>query len=312
MGSTILTQFDTTTNRDLLKTGSLRKIHDNSAGEAKVFRKGMANDLTTKEMIVRDLRMAGFENAVEIGEGQNIPIYTPVLGTTKEYTQRDFGIGFRMSFKMDYFNKYGLWKKWAEDIGRAQTEGKDIEIHTLFNSPTSTSLACGVGFDTYALAANAHTGLLAGSTADNYDNLLSQALSTSALESVRYYFATLVNDMGRYMGAIPDTLFYHPTQWPTVREILGSDLRPHELSNTVNIFPEMGLKPYENPRLTSTTAWGVLAKNDKKYDVNVFTGMEPKTFEKDAPDNTLDKVFVSAQFFCYGFGDQRLYYQGNT
>ena len=311
MGSTILTQFDTTTNRDLLKTGSLRKIHDTTVREAKVFYKGMCNDLTTKDMIVRDLRMAGFEDAVEIGEAQNIPIYTPTLGTTKEYTQRDFGIGFRMSYKMDYFNKYQLWARWTKDIARAQAEGKDIEIHVMFNDPTSITLTCGTGFDSLGLAHATHTGLAAG-TGDNYNNLLSQAFSTSALGTVRYYFATLIDDMGKFMGARPDTLFYNPTLWPLVREVLGSDLRPHELSNTINIFPEMGLKPYENPRITAVTAWGVLAKNDSKYDINVFTGMEPKTFEKNAPDNTIDKIFLSLQFFTYGFGSARLYYQGNT
>lgn len=310
--ATIRTTFDTTSNKDLLKLGSLRQIFDTTVREANVFYKPLVNDLTTEDEYERDLRMAGLESASEIAEGQNIPIQSPVLGSTKTYTQRQWGTGFRMTFKMDYFNKYKLWARWAKDLGKVMAESKDIEIHTLFNNPTSTTLTAGVGFDSLALANDAHTGLLAGSTADNYDNYGNAALSFTALQDARYYFKTLIDDLGLFMGASGKVLCYEPTLHFTACELLGSEGKPHEFSNTLNALREMGLSKYENPRLTSTTAWFIVDPSNDKYDINVFTAMQPRMFDKDAPDNTQDKIITSLQFFTYGWGDPRLYYCGNT
>ena len=308
----ITSRFDTTTNKDLLKTGSLRSIFDTTVREAKVFYPKLVNDLTTKDEYERVQRMAGLDLPVELAEGQAIPVVTPVLGTAKTYTQRQFGSGFRMTYRMDKFNKYNLFKRWTKDLGKLAKEAKDIEIHVMFNNMTSTALTAGTGFDTMAIGNNAHTGLLAGSTADNYDNYLAAAPSISAFESARYYYATLVDDKGMYMGATPDTIVFQPTLWPTFKELFGSELRPHELSNTKNWAAEWGLKPMENPRLTSTSAWFIIAKNDSAYDFNVFTSEEPSIKVVDTYDRTLDKACLYIQFFTYGWGDPRLLYVGNV
>ena len=308
----ITSRFDTTSNKDLLKLGSLREIFDTTVREAKVFYPKLVNDLTTKDEYERVQRMAGLNLPVELAEGQQIPADTPTLGLSKTYTQRQFGQGYRMTHRMDKFNKYNLFKRWSKDLGKLMKEAKDIEIHVMFNNLTSAALTCGTGFDTYAAGHDTHTGLLAGSTADNYDNYLGAGLSVSNLETVRYYFATLKDDMGMYMGAIPDTLVFQPTQWPTVREILGSELRPHELSNTKNWVPEWGIKPLEDPRLTATTCWFVLAKGNDSYDFNVFTSEEPEMHIMDAYDRTLDRMCLTIQMFTYGWGDPRMLYVGNV
>lgn len=310
--ATIRTTFDTTSNKDLLKLGGLRKIFDNTVRKALTYSSKTYNMLTTKDEYERDLRMAGLTTAPEIAEGQNIPIQTPVLGTTKTYTQRQWGTGFRMTFKMDYFNKYKLWARWAKDLGKVMIESKDIELAVPWNSPTSITLTAGVGFDTKAIANDAHTGLNPDSTADNYDNYGNAALSFTAIANARYYFKTLVDDMGVHMGAKPSCLVIEPTLWVDAHEILGSEGKPQEMSNTVNVVRKMGLEIYEYPRLSSTTAWFILAENEDKYDFNCFTAMEPRFFTKDAPDSTLDKMVISLQFFTYGWGDPRLAYIGRT
>ena len=307
--ATINTRFDTTTNRDLLKEGGLRKLFDTTVREAQVFYKPLVNDLTTKEEYVRDLRMAGLGPAVELAEGQNIPTDVPVLGTTKTYTQRQFGSGFRMTHRMDKFNKYNLWQRWSKDLARTMKESKDIEIHVMFNNPTSTALTCGVGFDTLAIASDAHTGLASG-TDDNYDNYLDAGLSYSALESARYYFKTLVDDKGMLVGGTPTVLVIEPTLWSTAVELMKSADRPHEFSNTKNAFQDY-TKIHEDPRLTSTTAWFMLDKKSPYFDFNVFTSEEPTMVIKDAPDTTRDRIATSLQMFTYGWGDARACYWGN-
>jgi hypothetical protein len=311
MGIPVTTRFDNTTNRDLLKEGSLRQIFDTTLDKAQSFFAPLVNSKKTDLWIERDLRMAGLTTAQRVYEGQQIPLQSPTMGTTKEYTQMSFGTGFRMTRVMEKANKHGLWKKWAGQLADVQKTAKDIEIHTMFNNMTSTSLECGTGFDTLAIASTAHTGLLGGSTADNFSNYLDAGLSQSALQSARYYFKTLKDDYGVLASATPTNLVFEPTLWPTVRELLGSDLKPHEMSNTINVLPEMKLTAYEDPRLTATTCWFVIAK-DSKYDFNVFTMTEPIFITKDAPDQTLDRIALTVQDFTYGWGDARRLYAGNT
>ena len=309
----IRTSFDTTTNSDLLKVGTLRKLFDNTARKTQTFYAGMCNDLTTDLEEEKDLRMAGLDTASEIAEGQNIPIRGPALDTTKSYNQRQFGTGFRMTHKMDKFNKYKLYDKQAKSLGKVMKESKDIEIHTMFNSPTSASLDCGTGFDGFAIAYATHTGLNPNNTDDNYSNYLNAALSHSALESGRYYFATLKDDMGLFMGGSANKLIYTPYLHFTAVELTGSEKRPYDATNTTNKpVTSMGLQLFENPRLTGTTAWSLADTTNDDYDFNVFTAMEPKMFSKDAPDNTQDKIVTSLQYFTYGWGDPRLLYVGHT
>ena len=304
----IRTPFDTTTNKDLLKTGALRKIFDNTVREAKTEYQVLCNDLKTSDEYERDQEMSGLVEAVEIAEGQNIPIQAPTLGHAKTYTQRQFGAGFRMTFKMDYFNKYNLWKRWAKDLGKIQKESKDIEIAAMFNDPDSTTLTCGTGFDGNAIADTTHDNPShAVATYSNYGNA---AMSITAMQAARYYFATLKDANGKWVGAIPTLLYYEPTLHFTANEIFGSDLKAHELSNTINVLGDMKLKMFEYHRLTTATHWGLAAPNDPDYDFNVFTSMEPRMFEKDAPDNTLDKIMITLQMFTYGWGDARLLYVG--
>jgi len=308
MSNAIRTTFDSSTYNVLLKEGYLRKLFDNTQREAKVYHKELYHVHTTKDNWVLDQRMAGLNDWQELVEGQSIPAQKPVMGGQKKYTQRRFGTGFRMTDWMLKFNKHGLWNRWAKDLRKVMEEEWDIELHIPFNSPTSASLTCGTGFDSLALGHDTHTGLATG-TGDNYDNLLSAGLSFSALESVRYYFKTLKDDLGMLMGGTPSLLVIQPALYPTAKEIMGSTYKPHELSNTTNIFEDY-LKIYEDPRLTSTTTWFVLDK--EKHDMNVFVSYQPDFVTQDAPDTSRDRICTSQMYGTYGWGDPRGVYVGNT
>lgn len=303
--------FDNTSQRELMKAGLLRKVFNDTAKAIPVFYKSLVNSEKTNDEWNKDRRMGGLLPFSEkIADGQNIPIQGPVLGGYKQYNLARYALGFRITAWMDKYNKIDLQKKLAASLRKAMDTGKDIVVHQLFNSPTSTTGEEATGFDTLALASAAHTGLLTGSTADNYSNYLNADISYSSLGSVRYYFTTKTDSLGQLMMMTPDTLVFNPTLWPTVTEILGSDKLAGEISNTINPYGKNWIKAIEDPRLTSTTAWFALAKKDENFDINVFTGQEPDFVTKDAPDNTRDKIYTSECHFCYGFGDSSAFYLG--
>ncbi len=302
--------FDTTSTSNLFIAGRLRKIFDTTIHDVPVFHKDLTKTKTTKDLYTIDQRMAGLEDAEELAEGQSIPLYTPVLGAEKKYTLRQFGIGFRMTDKFKRFNKYQLWDRWTKDIASRQKEAKDAEVHVMFNNMTSTSLTCSVGFDTLAIANDTHTGLATG-TDDNYDNYANQALSLAALEAARYYFKTMNDDMGNLrVVTSPLTLVVEPTLYPDALEFTGSELKPGTANNDINVIKKFGIKPIENPRLSSTTCWFVIAKEEEGYDFWTLTGSEPDLVIDEAHDRTRDMEATSLQYFTYGWGDPRMLFAG--
>jgi len=307
----ITTAWDTssTTQRELFKK-FLRNIFDTTDRKAITFYQDVYKLQTTEDEWEKDRQIAGLGLSEEMAEGQNIPIQSPKFGGSKIYTQRQFGSGFRVTMRMKRFNKYKLVEKWTRSLANAQKEAKDKELFRLYNGPTAVTATSGVGFDGLDLAEAAHTGLADG-TGDNYDNLLSAALSVAAVEDMEYYFDTLIDDLGQFINASCDTLVFHPRLKWTAKEIYKSDGKAHEFSNTANVVePIKFVMP--GTRLTSTTAWFGLAKNNDRFDINCLTNMEPDLVIKDADDNTRDTVVTSVQFFDYGFGDPRMYFCGNT
>ena len=307
--ATVTRYWDDSTDGEMFKK-FLRKVHDTTERATTTFWQDVYNAKTTKDEWERDREIAGLGLAQEMTEGQNIPLQAPKFGDAKDYEQRQFGSGFRVTLRMKMFNKYNLVKKWTKSLARAQKDAKDKELFRLYNGPTEVTATSGAGFDGLDLAENAHTGLADG-TGDNYDNYLDAALSVAAVEDMEYYFDTLVDAMGQFFNASCDTLVFHPKLKWTAKEIYKSDGKAHEFSNTANVADAIKFV-MPGTRLTSTTSWFGLAKNDDRFDINCLTAMEPDLVVKNADDDTRDTVVQSVQFFDYGFGDPRLYFCGNT
>ena len=212
----VLTSFDTSTNKDLFKK-TLYKLYDNTDRKHPQEWRNVYNDLKSKDDYERVMRIAGLEPASAVAEGEEIGIQDPTYGSTKEYTQASFGTGFRISHRIKLTNKWNLMTKWTKSLAEMMRYCKDVEAAKLYNDPTGATYTY-KGFDTLDLAENTHTGLASG-TADNYDNLLSEALSTASLESAFNYFEEMIDDMGHIMPMTPDTLVIHPRLSWTANEI---------------------------------------------------------------------------------------------
>lgn len=303
--SVILTNWDSSTNQDVFKT-LVRKTFDSTDREAVIESSRLYNMLGTKDLYERTMRFAGLPTGTEVGEGEEIEIFSPKFGQTKDYTVKQYGLGFRYSWLFKKTEKWNLLKRWTRNLSLKQKELKDIELAKLWNATGSTYSGYVSGL---YLGSNSQTCL--DDAASTYDNLLAAALSVTALQSAKYYFDKMKDDQGATFFAKPDLLYYEPTLDPTVQEILKSSLKPHELSNTTNIWKGM-YEPYMYRRLTSTTAWGLLATKHDLYDVNCFTLAEPDSDVSPAPNNTRDTVITSLQAFSNGYGDSRMCLVGST
>lgn len=300
----IYTGIDTTTQKELFKK-NLEMLFDTTDREAVVESDKLYIQKPGTDLYERIMRIAGLPRGYEIEEGQEVPQYRPKIGGTKDITQKVFGLGFRFSWLFKKTEKWDLASQWAKNLSLNQKELKDVELAKLWNSPTSTY----TGFDSQVLGYANHTCL--DDAASTYDNIISAALSTTSLESAKYYFETLKDDQGASFFAKPDLLYHHPALEFTAWEIFKSSGKAHELSNTANYWQNKW-EPFMYHRLTSSTAWGLIARNHPKYNVLCYTLAEADKDVRDAPDNTRDTVMDSIQAFTWGFGDGRMVCIGNT
>jgi len=305
--SIIRVNWDGSTNKELFKK-LIAGIFDNTDREALKEYPNMFKVQKSDEEYIRKLRMAGLPLGGEVLEGEGIPIYAPKYGGTKDWTQKSFGLGFRITDRMKRFNKWDLMAKFTKSLKKSQIETKDVELARVWNNVTATTYAA--GYDGDPIGHADHHCLDDAGT--HINNLLSAALSNAALESALNYFDYLYDDQAQIMVAKPDTLYVNYSLRISAAKILRSDNVSGEMSNTINVFPDWALKTFVYHRLTATTAWGVLAKNDENFDVNVWTAMEPDLKIKDSPDQTRDTIVDSLQYFTYGVGDSRLVYVGNV
>jgi len=303
------TSFDTSDNRDLFKK-VLYRLYDTTDRKHPQEWREVYKDLKTDDDYERMMEVAGLEAASEISEGEAIGYQVPVQGNTKTYTPKQFGTSFRITDRMKRTNKWDLMTKWTRSLAEMQRYCKDVEAAKLWNDPTGATYTF-KGYDGLDFAENSHTGLLAGSTDDNYDNLGSADLSHAAIEDAEEYFDSMVDAMGHILPMVPDKLVVPTELKHTAYEIYQSDKKSGEFSNTKNVL-NRDVEVFVYHFLTSATTWFLLAKNNEHYDVNMFTLMEPDRRIEAAADNTRDTIVSSMQYFVPGFGDPRTVYCGNT
>jgi len=298
------TNWDKSTNKDVFKT-LVKDWWNLSTLPELVEYPNVVKEIKSTDEYERRGRYAGLDYAGELVEGQQIPVQAPRFGQTKDWTQVAYGTGFRMTDRMKRFEKIGLYEELTQELRKLMRETKDIEIAKMFNSASATTYAS--GFDGFALAYDSHTCLDVAAT--TYDNYLNANLSISALESALNYFDYMYNDQANIITATPDTLVVNYTLRWDANEILKSPGKPWEMSNTIN--PYKGeLTPFVYHRLTSTTSWFVLAKNNPLYDLFVITTVEPDV-NVYSVDSTRDTIVDSIQYFRYGFGDPRMCFTGD-
>ena len=299
--------WDNTTNKDFFKS-LLWDVFDSTKREAMYEAETMVKHIKTKDEYERRARIAGISGMEKIADGQNIPLAETPQPQTKEYEQERYGLGFEITAGMKKFERYGVMKGLTAKLSKHMREEKDIDLAGMFNNATSAS-AGETGFDGLELASSSHLCMDAAGT--TYNNYLDAALGVSSFESATVYFDTLVDDDGYIITKTPSHLFVNPNLRWEGREILGSELKPYVGDNTINVAQDYDLQLFVYHRLTSTSSWGMIAK-DSDYDIFVMTTEEPDLKVQDAPNTSRNTIATSHQWYRRGFGDPRGFLLGDA
>jgi hypothetical protein len=286
----------------------VKVIFDSTAGDSLVDHKQVFRLINGEDYDYKEMRLAGLGAMVQTPEGGNYYIDSPKYGSAKTLNPVKYTLGFRITKEMKMFNRIDAVSRFTKNLRKVMDEGKDIEVHKIYNNATSTTY--GAGFDALALASNSHTCL--DETPTTYDNYLGSDLSVAAMESALAYFSAVPNDRGFTMNIKPQKLVVNVSMQFKAFKLLEATNQPFEMSNTPNVITKWGLKPVVDRRLSSSTSWFVLGDtNSDDFSPVVITWQEPQIYTRDAPDRTLDTEVFADQLFSYGLFDPRLVYVGN-
>ncbi|MHC4752736.1 MAG: phage major capsid protein [Planctomycetota bacterium] len=274
---TVAIGFDTSTNKDLFKT-LLGELFNNTLEPALVECQEVFKMVKVKDYYDRDARMAGIGLASEIEDGEAIGTQDPTYGQTKEWTQARWGTGFRVTAGFKKAERWNIVNDLTKNLKISMLESKDIDVSSIYNSATGTTIT---GFDGLALASSAHTCLDDDST--TYDNYGDAALGVTSLKDARLYFQKLVKDDGQRLVVKPDKLVVNADLEYTAMELTRSDGKVNSADNNINIH-KSAVPYFVYNRLTATTSWFLLAKQNPKFGVKIMTWQEPQLHVMAAPE----------------------------
>ena len=114
-------------------TNVVKDKFNNTAREAVLEAKNLYKMLTTSKLFERTGQWAGLPRGIKIAEGGEIPIYSPVMGNTKDYTQETYGLGFRVSKLFKLTEQWGVVGDLSTNLKMNQLELKEAELAKLWN-----------------------------------------------------------------------------------------------------------------------------------------------------------------------------------
>lgn len=285
----------------------LRKVFFQHLKEREEEFSKVFNMKTSSRAYEEDLEVAGLGTMPVKTEGAGIQYTDPAQGEKKRYTHVTYGLGYRVTMEMMEDDLYGVMRKMTKELAKAARNAREVNAWNVFNTAFTTQF----GFPKFganeALISTSHTRL-GGGTLSNRPSVDAD-LGQASLEAARIHFETLTDENGIPTIIKPKWLIVPPDMIMVARELLGSEFKPYESSNTINPIMKDGLDFMVSHYLTDPDAWFLIAGKDE-HDLNFFTRQAVRYQNGDDFD-TGDAKFKAFQRFSVGAGEWRGLY-GST
>jgi hypothetical protein len=197
-----------------------------------------------------------------IGETQVVPQFSPKVTNTFTTNILDFGQELPVSKDMYDDVMHGVWPKSVADFAEKARIAQDINAFALFNNGSTTYLSA----DGVSLFNAAHP-LIGGGTQSNLNTGGGSALSNANLNTAIVQLATMKDQSGTIIGAMPKVLLVPPALFQLAIQLTQSVLVGDASTNAVNVWRGMyGLEVYQTPYISavaggSDTRWFILGRN---------------------------------------------------
>lgn len=202
---------------------------------------------------------AGIGDFQEKPEGVEIQKSDPIAGNTIVFTHIRRALSYDITQESFDHDQFAELRKLEMDLQLAADDDLEVRGHLVLNNgfgTTDSGSFLAAGFDALGLFSTAHTRLDGGATQRNRPST-DVNIGWSALADAEIQFALWRDHRGRRVISRPSRVIHSPQDRMTVKELLGSELKPGTANNEINALER--LTPMEDPYITSTDDWFVFA-----------------------------------------------------
>lgn len=151
-------------------------------------------------------------------------------------THVEFASGFQVERSLFDDDQYNVMDQRPQGLARALSRTRQKHGARPFNNAFSVDTFFYNNSESVALCSNSHTTNAEGvSTATGFDNLVTTALSNTAVSAARLQHRKIRDDRGNRISSMPNELIVPIDLEDTAREIVGSKGDPESANNTINV-----------------------------------------------------------------------------
>ena len=228
-----------------------------------------------------------------INDTDNVDYQKLEEGLLRTFTHKEFASGFAVGKRLVEDEQYSVINKMAEDLGRGGRSKVDTDAFTVLNNAFTIA-----GYDGVPLFSATHP--LASST-DVCDNLATGTLTVANLQLAITKMRKMVDEAGKKIVLMPDTLIVPPALEFVAQVITQSTLKVDSPNNDVNTMAGR-FKVQVCDYLTSDTAWFIA--DSSAHGLTFFWRVKPE-FEKATDTDNFVAKYNGRMRYSYGYSDFR-------
>lgn len=245
-------------------------------------------------------QISGLGTALEMGEGDTFPLDEAVLGGTKEYEVRNFGLAIEITYRLWRDEKYGIMRDLVAELARSVRNRQEVSGVSIFENAFDNAFP---GFDGVSLCSTAHPAYAPGGIVRANRPAADIGFGVTALQNSVIRFEDQVNDRGLPMLLSPQKILLSTLNRYLAREILGSGGRPYTPDNEINALVQDDFSYQISHYFTRKSAWFTLAAKGV-HDLN-FKWRDRPMFDGFDDPWTKNAIFTSFMAYDVGFGSDR-------
>ena len=184
-------------------------------------------------------------------------------------THVEWANGIQIERKLYDDDRHGLWERRPSGLAISANRTREVHGARMFNLGFSVDTKFYSNTEAVALFSNSHTTTSGASTATGFDNLVTSAMSATALAAARIQMRGFRDDQAERIDVMPSMVLYPPDLYDVAFEIVESAGKPGVASNEKNVH--MGkYRLVEWNYLTDTNNWFLIDESAMKQYVVWF------------------------------------------
>lgn len=218
---------------------------------------GFVNIDSSKRQYEDDAVFSGIGAVPEKTEGNAFTYKDAVQNSTKRYTHKSYGLGYRITHEMYEDDLYNVMKKMTKALARSFRNLVEVQAAGILNNATTAGDTAGA--DGKALLATDHPLIEAGGTLANKP-ATDVDISYTAVQNGIINFHQLTDEQNMPMLLRPEKAIVHPNDQFKAMEIFGQEAKPNTADRDSNTVRKSGLSQFEiSHYLTDTDRWFLVA-----------------------------------------------------